>query len=254
MASPSVSQVPTINYLVPAIGNTHSVTVQGVFSATPFMVDWLQFSQANFKFVPQGCFVDNSQGTSPLVINIVQLNFNVTIGAGVSGQFQFPAPVNCTMNITGNGQASIVFVDFPVLPNAGQVFISGTTDVYITGANPAATLGVVVPPNSGGLPYQTQPQPFVVAGNTQALNVGTVDSNVTLDAGITSVRLVNDGSQTIFVAFNAPAVIPVPGTPASGFAMLPNSVETFTVAASSTVHCIASSGTNVLYITDGQGS
>lgn len=254
MSTPSLSQQPTINYLVPAIGNTHSVTCQGVFSATPFKIDWQQFTQANFKFVPQGCFVDNTAGTSPLVINIVQLNYNVTIGAGISGQFQFPAPVNCTMNITGNGQATIVFVDFPVLPNAGEVFISGIADVYITGANPAATLGVVVPPNSGGLPYQTQPQPFVLAGNSQALTVGTADSSVTLDAGITSVRIVNSGTNIVFVNFGAAAVIPVPGTPEPGMALLPNTVETFSVAAGTTLHAIASATGNTLYITDGQGS
>lgn len=146
----------TTNYMVPAGGNTHAVPIQGVFTASPYFIDWRNFSIDNFPFTPQGVFIDNSQGVGPLTITIAPINYNVVCPAGVVGQFQFPAPNGQTCSITGNGQASVVFVDFPVLPNSGLVEIGGNVDTIITGVQS----GVVVPTqpaiNNAGLPYQVQ--------------------------------------------------------------------------------------------------
>lgn len=139
------------NYLVPAAGQTHAATLNGIFSATPQLIDWRQFSVDNFPFQPQGVFIDNSAGTSPIVINIQPINYNVSCGTGAIGQFQFPAPDNQTCSITGNGQATLVFVDFPVLPNAGETNITGTVNVDIVSPNPLPTSPSV---NSAGVPYQ----------------------------------------------------------------------------------------------------
>jgi hypothetical protein len=114
------------NYLVPAGGACHGVTFQGLFSSTALLVDWRQFSIDNFPFQPQGAFIDNSQGTSPIIITILPLNYSVSMPAGISGQVQFPAPNGQTCTITGNGQATIVFADFPVMPEKGSTAISGT--------------------------------------------------------------------------------------------------------------------------------
>lgn len=138
----------TRNYLVPAGGDTHSVTLKGVFSGTPYFQDWRNFSIDNFPFTPQGVFVDNTAGTSSLTITINPIGYNVVCPAGVSGQFQFPAPAGMSCSITGNGQATLVFVDFPVLPNAGLV------DAIIAGVSAGVSIDTVPSVNSAGSPYQ----------------------------------------------------------------------------------------------------
>lgn len=132
----NVIQTNTTNYLVPSSGNTHGVNFNGVYTATPYQIDWRQFSVDNFPFSPQGVFIDNSRGTASLVINFQPLNFNVVCPAGIVGQFQFPAVDQQTCSITGNGQAVVTFVDFPVLPNSGITQIGNTVNVNITGPNP----------------------------------------------------------------------------------------------------------------------
>src|SRR3989304_1387599 len=106
----------TTNYLVPAAGGTHSVSFKEIFSSSPDFIDWRQFAIDNYPFIPQGVFVDNSAGLSPLVINFQPLNYNVTCPAGGIGQYQFPSVDGQSSSITGGGQASVIFVDFPVLP------------------------------------------------------------------------------------------------------------------------------------------
>lgn len=245
----------TTNYLIPSGGQTQYVNYEGVFSAIPTPIDWRNFSVNNQPFQPQGAFIDNTQGTGDLVINIQPINFSVTVPAATSASVQFPAPANQTMSVTGSGQASLVFVNFPVLPNAGQVNIGNIPSVIIDGIASGVTIPVALAATApGGAPYQVQQIPFVPVGNTQALNVGTANGSIMLAAGTTSARLVNDGAQPIFVNFGGAAVIPVPGTPAAGFCMLPNTVETFTVAGGTTVNAITASGNSSLYVTGGNGA
>ncbi len=242
----NVQQGFTTNYLIPSAGQTQHVTYSGALTATPVLLDWRNYAVNNQPFIPQGAFIDNSLGTGDIVVNIQPLNYNVVVKAGVSQAVQFPAPAQCTMSVTGLGQAVLVFVNFPVLPTNPTVNIESFL--------PGSTLDVVPTPNSNGAPYQTLQSPFTPIGNTQALTVGTTSSGITLGTGTTSARLVNDGAQPIFVNFGGAAVIPVPGTPAPGFCMLPNTVETFTVGGGVAVNAITASGSNTLYITQGQGA
>ncbi len=150
------SQNNTSNYLVPSSGNTHCVTYAGVFSAIPTNIDWRQFSVDNFPFQPQGVFIDNSAGISNLVINIQPINYNVICPKGSIGQYQFPAPDNQTVSITGNGQASINFVDFPVLPTASLFAVGNAIDVNVLTPSP---LPVSLP--AGAQSVQQLPSPVV---------------------------------------------------------------------------------------------
>lgn len=150
-------QLITNNYLVPASGQTHSVQLNGVFSAAPFVQDWTQFKVDNFAFIPQGVFIDNTQGTAPLVINIQPLNYSISCPAGTSGQYQFPATANQQWSITGNGQASVFAVDFPVFPGGQASNIGNTVNVNVASASNNASPVYTMPPNSpGGLPYYVQ--------------------------------------------------------------------------------------------------
>src|SRR5574337_453823 len=128
----------TLNYLVPASGTTRSVTLTGIFTAAPAQIDWNALAVQFSNFYPQGVFVDNTQGAGPLTINWQPLNFNVVVPAGVSGAYQFPAAMNETCTVTGNGQATCVFVDFPVLPNNG-----GNSPVTIAGPNPLPVIPIL---------------------------------------------------------------------------------------------------------------
>jgi hypothetical protein len=177
ISNPQINNVG--NYLVPASGQTHSATLQGIFSATPQVIDWRQFEIDNFPFRPQGVFIDNTLGIANLVINIQPINFNVICGAGQVGQYQFPAPDGQTCSITGSGQASVIFVDFPVLPNQGQTAIAGTANVNIVGPNPLPVSPTI---NAAGLPFQitnvpTSVNPFWATISGAGLTVTITPAN-----------------------------------------------------------------------------
>ncbi len=169
----------TRNYMVPSSGSTHQATYSGVFSATPLNINWDQFAIDNFPFIPQGAFIDNTKGTGPLTINIQPLNYNVVVPAGVGAQVQFPAPAHASMSITGQGQASVVFVDFPVLPNAGLVDIGNTVNINIESIAAGLVIPVSPTANAQGVPYQVQQQPAVAEYGHIALTSAAATGNYT---------------------------------------------------------------------------
>lgn len=166
-----------INYLVPATGNTHGVEVEGVFSATPYDIDWQAFSQQYFQFRPQGIYINNSAGASDIVVTINQTNWSITCKAGTTGQFSYPAPSAQTVSITGGGQGYLIFVDFPVLPNSGAVQVENTVSVDIVAAT--ATVPTQPAVNASGLPYQVQQQPANMTAEYLTLSGATVTASVT---------------------------------------------------------------------------
>ncbi len=205
------------NYLIPAAGSTHYATISGVFNANPVVQDWGNFSIDNFPFVPQGAFIDNSQGTGPLQILIQPVNYTVTVPAGIVSQVQFPAPPRPVMYITGQGQASIIFVDFPVLPNNGLVDIGNTVNVNLAAIAAGVTVPVSLPTNFGGAPYQTQQTPgagnyghgsISGAGTSASFTPGTANLNLRkLALSITeNASLAAAGIVTLSVTVNGAAV------------------------------------------------
>lgn len=175
---PMGSSTTTTNYLVPAGGATHAVPFVGVFSATPTPIDWRQFRVDEFPFQPQGVFVDNTQGAGPLVINIQPLNWNFTVPAGAVQSGNFPAPNGQSATITGDGQATVIFVDFPVLPSGNDVTVGNTVNVDIVSPNPVPTSPTV---NSGGVPYQNTEVPVTVNPffNNTITGAATSSGNIT---------------------------------------------------------------------------
>ncbi|MGH9436409.1 MAG: hypothetical protein ACRD22_00590 [Terriglobia bacterium] len=153
----ALSTQETVNYLVPSSGRTHAVPVYGVFGAVAYQIDWSQFKNDNFPFQPQGVFIDNSQGSGVLTVEILSNGLNgpvfwqVQCAAGAFKSANFPAPNGQASSITGEGQATVVFVDFPVLPDAGAVVVTGGS-VGISG-QPISTSPAV---NAAGTPYQVQ--------------------------------------------------------------------------------------------------
>lgn len=165
MPAPNLGSVASaVNYLVPSSGRTHAVPVEGVFSAAPYTIDWNQFKNDNFAFQPQGVFIDNSQGTGELDVVIYANGLNgpvfwtIKCPAGAYKSANFPAPNGQSVAITGNGQATVIFVDFPVLPDAGAVTIENTVTVTWPSALPVAPTV-----NASGTPYQFTEVPVLMA-------------------------------------------------------------------------------------------
>jgi hypothetical protein len=146
----------TLNYLVPSSGGTHCVPVAGNFTNVPAILDWRQFSESAFPFIPQGVFVDNTQNANPLTITILPLNWNIYVPANAQLMTPFPAPTAQTAQVTssgGGGPATIMFVDFPVLPFLSSA--SGAIGIGVTILNqPITTLPANV---ASALAQGTQP-------------------------------------------------------------------------------------------------
>jgi len=108
-----------VNYMIPAVGTPRAYIQSGVLSATPVAIDFRGVDGGNIDgqpFRPSGVFIDNTQGAGTLTIVLNEIAYAITCPAGESVNLQFPAPINLSVAITGNGQATIVFVDFPVIP------------------------------------------------------------------------------------------------------------------------------------------
>lgn len=184
---------PTTNYLVPSSGGTHCVPVAGQWGAQPQVLDWRQFSESSFPFQPQGVFIDNTQNANPLNISILPLGWNVVCPAGAQLMTPFPAPLSQTMQVTssgGGGIATMMFVDFPVLPfltSAAGVAGTGVTilgqPVSVTPANVASAAALSTQPISN-VQLVTAPGEWTL---TSAPAVSTVAS-ATRAAGAAGVR------------------------------------------------------------------
>jgi hypothetical protein len=156
----------TTNYMVPAGGTTHAVQVQGEFSNVPYVIDWRQYKIDNFPFQPQGVFIDNTNGTTPLNIVVGPLGWKVSCPAGEQIQTQFPAPNGQTCSITGdqNNTAQVIFVDFPVLPSGQGASnaqpVTGDVTVDNTAGNPVPV--AIISGGGGG----STPAAFLRTENT----------------------------------------------------------------------------------------
>lgn len=108
------------NYLIPPVGGPRAYVQAGELSATPLFIDFRETAGGAIDaqpFRPNGVFIDNTQGTGDLIIELLEIQYRVRCLAGQSLNAQLPAPINCTFNVTGEGQATICFVDFPVFPD-----------------------------------------------------------------------------------------------------------------------------------------
>ena len=98
-------------------------------------------------------------------------------------------------------------------------------------------------------------RPFMVKSNTTNIAVtGTTASTAILrpTVGIQSVRLLNNGSQTVFVEFGTSGVT---AALATSMPLLPYTVETFALDNSTThIAAIAALSGSTLYITTGESA
>jgi|SRR6185437_8454172 len=176
------SSQKTTNYLIPSSGGTQAVPVTGVFSAQAEIIDWRKYqNDIDGPFSPQGVYIDNTQGTGTLTVNIYNGGNASALGtpfwtvncvAGARTTENFPAPTGQLVSITGDGQATVIFVNYPVLPEANSVTVQGGS-VGISG-QPIQTNPSV---NASGVPYQVQEIPLTgTAAFNNAITGATTSS------------------------------------------------------------------------------
>jgi hypothetical protein len=200
----------TTNYLVPSSGGTHCVPVTAIWGAQPAVLDWRQFSESSFPFMPQGVFVDNTQNANPLLIQILPLGWNINIPAGVQIMTPFPAPLAQTAQVSssgGGGTATLMFVDFPVLPFQSSTNVGGGTNVTIVGqpitvlpANVASATALSTQPVSN-VQLTTQPGEWTLTNSP----VAATQATATRAAGAAGVRHVLKSIQASINAVAAQA-------------------------------------------------
>lgn len=94
-------------------------------------------------------------------------------------------------------------------------------------------------------------QPLSGGNATASLAVGTSAANVPLPglpSDGASVRLVNSGTQVVFLNFTGAA------SSSTSMPMLPNTVETFSLPPTATISAIAAATGSTLYATVGEGT
>jgi hypothetical protein len=218
------AQTDVVNYLVPAAGSTSMYNISQVFSATPQNVDFRATSVDQAAFTPSGVFIDNSQGTGPLTVTINEAGFSITCAAGSRLQTQYPAPMAQSAAITGLGQATVIFVDFPVIPFSwgpnganGTVAVSnlptipglpvGAAAVSASSGNVAAAVATATMPAVVGKTNYITGLEITGAGATAAAVIlaalsgilgGTINYNVPVAAGVAV------GNFPLVVEFNTP--------------------------------------------------
>lgn len=121
--------VNTYNYLVPAAGTTRSYRVTQNFAPGDIKhCDFRNMALDGVSFVPSGVLVDNTRGTGDCVITIIEFAWRIVVPAGTMINMPYPAPYNQTATIEGEGDITVVFVDYPVIP-----FISGSGGGVMSG-------------------------------------------------------------------------------------------------------------------------
>lgn len=129
-----------VNYSAPSAGFTRACPIQATFTAVPFNIDFKALEGSNLAdtpFRPTGVYIDNTQSVNPLTVLINEINFRIICPAGAALNLPYPAPAYSTASITGNGPASLVFVDYPVQPYSSA---SGGSSVATTWGTITGTL------------------------------------------------------------------------------------------------------------------
>ncbi len=210
----NLSTFGTYNYLVPVDGTTHCVTAAGLITGTPYEIDWGAFALSNFKFYPQGAFIDNTQGTGPLTLAIPSLNFQIVVPTGAFQAVTFPSPARCVMSVTGaNAGAVINFVDFPVIPTPPLLATGLPAGANVTVSNtPLPTSDEALDPivTAVGAPAANA---LTVQGSPGALILSTPLNASTVTGISAAVSLANASSALACVLATAAATIAVQVTP-----------------------------------------
>lgn len=110
----------TVNYMIPAVGSPRGYVMSQQFVAgTPVVLDFRNVSGGSIDgqpFRPSGVYIDNSASANPVTVKINEMVYSMTCPAGQMLNLPYPAPVDVSVTVTGDGVTTIIFVDVPVQP------------------------------------------------------------------------------------------------------------------------------------------
>jgi len=233
--SSNTSVQATYNYLVPADGTTHAVFQQCVFAtAGTAFEDWRAFSTNNFRFRPQGAYIDNTGGTATASLSIQGVPFVASMAAGYAGWVSFPSTANLVTIISGTGTVNVTYVDYPVL-NSPPVDINGNTQGgLVTVENPVTNPvnGQIIIAGAPISPANAVP----VTGGTGTLTDGsgaitTASTNQQIFAANSARKYLliqNSSLYDMWINFTSAATLSQPSllvTPGSAFTMENNFIS-----------------------------
>lgn len=108
---------PVQNYLVPATGTTHAWRFAKNFLAGEFeVIEFRNIALNGRPFAPSGVLIDNTNGTADCVVTILEYTYNIVCKKGQTLNLPYPAPLEQSVSVTGEGPVTVIFVDYPVLP------------------------------------------------------------------------------------------------------------------------------------------
>lgn len=202
------SLIGTNNYLVPASGTTHGYPVNEVLSATPLKIDFRTIELDGEQFVPSGVYIDNTAGTADAVVLVLGMNYRIVCAPGTRLQAQYPAPIDQSVELTGNGLVSMIFVDYPVIPYRETTGGAATAVTIGDGANVTfgAVADVPAPNDTGNFTFMG----FVKRISANITNLFVTGANAQTVQGNTAAGVADTGApvKVGFLANNAaPAVV-----------------------------------------------
>ena len=136
------------NFLVPATGSTNSVVLDQILTAgVPVRFDFANYSISGIPFRPSGVLIDNSAATAPTSVQIPEIGYTMICAVGEMLHLPYPAPLNHSAIVSGEGDVTVIFVDYPVIPFSSKM-TANVTDPVPTFASVTADDGVVFSPDS----------------------------------------------------------------------------------------------------------
>lgn len=124
-----------VNFRQPNNSTLRAAPYKLVLSDSPFYVDFRTLTGSDLDgtpFKPYGMYIDNTQGNANLIILFQETQFRVVCKKGEVLHTSYPAADYAIAAITGDGPASIIFVDYSVEPYSSN--LTGGSAMAIWGA------------------------------------------------------------------------------------------------------------------------
>lgn len=192
------------NYLIPATGSPNAFMVRENFSSSPKNINFDNISLSGIPFRPSGVIIDNTANTDPINVLIPELSYQVECPGGASLMMPYPAPMHHTASITGNGTATVIFVDYPLIPySSNSTGGSVPNPLPVTGPLTDAQLRATPVNINGALTdSELRANPVIVTIDTTptytaAMVVSTTTGTIT---GARKISFLNTGSSPATVA------------------------------------------------------
>ena len=124
-----------VNFRQPLNSTLRAAPYKLVLSDSPYYVDFRTLVGSDLDgtpFKPYGMYIDNTQGNANLIILFQETQYRVVCKKGEVLNTSYPAADYAIAAITGDGPASIIFVDYSVEPYSSN--LTGGSAMAIWGA------------------------------------------------------------------------------------------------------------------------